>query len=163
MEYRSGQVTFGTSSHVPDDVISRMLRNEEAIDAARRSVTSAVESVGDIDIELDYLGEPVIRRGEKKRLRVSIHLPDGSLSSAATLKTPPDWEVTDLEPGLFDISPGSIAPRNVLTVLADTGTKQHSVQFTILSTQEAKGFPGNKNVERCQKCNARKDSCLCDG
>jgi hypothetical protein len=50
-----------------------------------------------------------------------------------------------------------IADRNTIQV----SVNQLKAEFTMLGPGEAKGFPAGDNVDKCRKCQARIEACIC--
>ncbi len=169
---RSDAAAFGDITHCPDDT-SVLFRNEKATNALGRDPMSAIERVEGYDIALHYHGEPVLRPGIAKRLSVSVvaapeepsvsgsvnldsieyEVPKGARVEAANVLPDHGWHLI--------LRADEVADRNILHITARWGERELGADFTILGPGEAQGYPCNVNVERCERCGARKEACVC--
>ncbi|MFH1905086.1 MAG: ADP-ribosylglycohydrolase family protein [bacterium] len=165
IQERSDIVSFGTKTIIPKDILSSLFRNEKARKALTSyDVHSAIEMDEDMEITLHYNGEPVLRLGIRKEIDISLKKDGLDVTNQAKieLKAPKDWKVRKKKDGLkFELYSEKVKPRNQLKVKAKLDSKDYSAEFTILGPQEAKGWPVERNVERCPKCRARKGACQC--
>ena len=158
----SPDVGFGEKTDLPDDVLTRLFRNELAVEARSQDIHMAVElltgspsPLGGAEIRLHYGGEPVLRPGVGRHLRVSA---PGEGQVQAELAVPAGWTCRRVAPDRFSVcSEGPVADRNTLTVSVGGA----SAEFTMLGPGEAKGFPAGDNVRTCPGCHARVEACIC--
>ena len=151
----SDERAFGDRTVLPADLRTRLFRNERAAEARARDVHVGAELAGQREVVLHYGGEPVLRPGIGKTVRVSV---DGR-EAQADLAAPSAWQVERLGPGAFRLfSAGDVEDRNTVTVRLEDGA---SVNFALLGPGEAKGFPAGDNVPTCPACRARVEACIC--
>jgi len=150
-------IAFGDRERLPDDLRSRLFRNERAIAALAQDIHMGVEMLGSETVELHYGGEPVLRPGVAREVWVT---QGGASAADAKLRVPEGWTCEPLGAGRFRLAcAGSVADRNTVTVVLDG---RGEVAFTILGPGEAKGFAAGANVEKCPKCHARVEACICE-
>jgi hypothetical protein len=162
-------VALGDAAPLPDDLRTRLFRNELAREALMQDIHAGVERLGDREVWLHYGGEPVIRPGIGKEVAVTVA--PGSPPATASpieLRAPNGWRCERLGPARFRLlAPAeAIQSRNVVSVVvgAKGGIGDGSgstVDFVLLGPDEAKGFEAGKNVERCPRCGARAEACFC--
>ncbi len=152
------QVRFGPARRLPDDLRTRLFRNEMAAAARSQDVHMGIELCGKKEVALHYGGEPVLRPGVGKVVSVSV---DGQDDAYLELGVPQGWSCRRLGPARFTIRcDGGVPDRNRLKVTLARG---RSVEFTMLGPGEAKGFPAGDNVAKCPRCHARVEACICGG
>ncbi len=162
---RSDAACFADATRCPDDT-SVLFRSDRALRALARDPMAAIERVEGYDLALHYHGEPVVRPGVAKTLAVSLSRDDVyEPLSRIEVAAPDGWqaEVTKLDAGRwhFVLRTAQVAARNQITVTAYPVGKPVSAPFTLLGPDEAKGYPCNVNVQRCERCGARKEACVC--
>ena len=148
---------FAEKTSTPDDLLTRLFRNEQALAARARDVHVAVELCDGNEVAFHYGGEPVLRPGIGREVWVTV---EGDAAPEADLDVPEGWTCQRLGPARFRLlSPQPVADRNAVTVrLAGGG----AVDFTVLGPGEAKGFPAGDNVPKCPHCRARVEACICE-
>jgi len=147
-------VAFGPETALPADLRTRLSRSDLAREARAQDIHMGVEMCGHREVALHYGGEPVLRPGIGREVRVTV---DGR-EQPAELSVPLGWTVRRLGPAAFLIASDQPVPdRNRLTVRLGGD----SVDFTILGPGEAKGFPAGDNVAKCPRCQARVEACIC--
>jgi len=147
-------VAFGPATALPADLRTRLFRSDLAREARAQDTHMSLEMCGNREVALHYGGEPVLRPGIGREVRVTV---DGR-ETPAELSVPLGWTVRRLGPAAFLIASDQPVPdRNRLTVRLGGD----SVDFTILGPGEAKGFPAGDNVPTCPKCRARVEACFC--
>ncbi len=152
----SKEHVYGDTSSRPDELLTRLFRNEKAIEVLTQDNHMGVESCGGHTIELHYGGEPVLRPGIGREVWVSA---DGEPAPKAAVVVPEGWRCESLGRGRFRLlNTGPIAGRNTLTV---TVPSVGIAAFTMLGPEEARGFAAGDNVEKCPKCQARVEACIC--
>lgn len=154
----SSDRAFGERTALPSDLRSRLFRNEMAIAARNQDIHAAVQMAGQLEVTFHYGGEPVLRPGIAKVVRVSVA---GQTEPNVDLDVPKGWMCERLGPGSFRLlCSGEVADRNTVQVKLADGK---AVEFTILGPGEAKGFAAGDNVPMCPKCRARVEACICNG
>jgi ADP-ribosylglycohydrolase len=152
----SGRRGFSHTTRLPEGLLGRLFRNAEARAVLASDTAAGTELVGGREIRFHYNGEPVLRPGIARTVAVSI---DGAFDERVALEAPDGWTQRSLGAARFELAcSGDIAPRNSLVVRLPNGER---VPFTVLGPAEAGGFPAGDNVERCTRCQARKDACIC--
>ncbi|MFH0922064.1 MAG: ADP-ribosylglycohydrolase family protein [Fibrobacterota bacterium] len=150
------EIAFGSKTELPDDLLTRLFRNQQAKEALAQDIHAAVELNGDKEIRLHYNGEPVLRPGIGREVRVTVD--NAEPDNRATLRVPAEWNCTPLGKGRFLLFSGKpVQDRNIVTI--SIGGME--TRFTILGPGEAKGFPAGDNVIKCPKCQARIEACIC--
>jgi len=158
---------FGEATTLPADLVSRLARNDLALEASARDVHSAVADRGELEITFHYGGEPVMRPGVEKTVGVSV-AKDGRPVEAEVefvLRAPP-FRTCEAE-ALFGqkrlaITADDVPDRSIITVEVKAGEASATAEFVILGPGEAKGFPAVDNVARCPRCHAWEGACICD-
>jgi len=151
-----GGVAFGERDVLPDDLLTRLFRNEQAIAALSQDNHAGVELLDDgREVWLHYNGEPVLHPGVERDLAVTV---DGRPPAPGELVVPNGWRCRSLGEGRFAVCcTGPVAPRSTLTVVLPDG----KVDFTILGPDEARGYPAGENIPKCGKCGGRLGACVC--
>ena len=162
---RSDSARIGERTSRPPEYLTYLLRNGRVREALGQDVHSAVAVAGDLEITFHYNGEPVLRPGEGRFVRVSaVRKPGPScaerVSAGARVIAPKGWRVDAVagEPQTFCLRAGKkVADHNEVTVTIDG----RSASFVFLGPGEAKGFPAGDNVPCCScGCGARQEACL---
>ncbi|HTL52023.1 MAG TPA: ADP-ribosylglycohydrolase family protein [Planctomycetota bacterium] len=151
---------FGAVTKHPADMASTLFRNDQAAAIRAQDVHAAIEIVDGKAVALHYGGDPVLRPNEPKVVGVSV---TGETEPKVVLGVPSSWAANPL--GIRDgraefelLCRGPVADRNVLVARLSTGK---SVEFAMLGPGEAKGFAAGANVQKCPKCHARVEACVC--
>ena len=148
-------VSFAGQTALPADLYTRLFRNDQAVAARGQDNHMSVELLDGREVEFHYGGEPVLRPGVGKTVNVTV---DGRVEPV-DLVAPATWTCRRLGDAEFELChDGDVAGRNELNVTV--GGK--SVGFTILGPREAKGFAAGENVEKCPRCHARIEACICN-
>lgn len=148
---------FGPRTQRPDDLLTRLFRNDLARQALAQDPMMAVDLCDGKEVCFHYHGEPVLQPGIGRQ--VSVTLP-GEPDAKVDLAVPAGWTCRRLGPATFLLhSAGPVADRNAVKVTLANGK---SVDFTILGPGEAKGFPAGDNVPACPNCGARIEACFCE-
>jgi len=148
-------VQFGNSTKLPKDCISRLHRTELAETARAQDIHAGTELAAGKEVTLHYGGEPVLYPGIAREVRVTV---DGK-DEPVELTVPSGWQCEKLGASSFRIlCAGNVADKNKITVKLP---KAGEVAFTMLGPGEAKGFPAGDNVQKCNKCHARIEACIC--
>jgi hypothetical protein len=146
---------FGTKTVIPSDMRTRLFRNRLAEEALLQDNHCGIEQIDGKDVRLHYGGEPVIRPGIGKIVRVS---GEGLDPQSVSVQVPKGWNCTALGNGTFEIlAKGGIKRMQQIKVKTKTGT----AGFVLLGPDEAKGFAAGNNVQGCPKCRARIEACMC--
>ncbi|HUS48310.1 MAG TPA: ADP-ribosylglycohydrolase family protein [Phycisphaerae bacterium] len=149
-------VPLADATALPDDLRSRLFRNEAAIRARARDVHAAVELCDGREVWLHYGGEPVLRPGVAREVWVTLSDDD---RPSVEITAPDGWTCTRLADNRFRLAcDGDVADANTLTVRPAAGG---SVDFTMLGPGQAKGYPAGHNVPECLTCRARVEACIC--
>jgi len=61
----------------------------------------------------------------------------------------------------FALRSGEVADRSEIGVTAHPVGARVAAEFALLGPGDAKGYPCNVNVPRCDHCGARKEACVC--
>jgi len=163
---RSDAAAFADATQIPYD-LSGLFRNDQALRALARDPMSALERVDDYEITFHYHGEPVLRPGIAKTISVTVACDRPMLEAAdVALAVPEGWSVTPLSgtfdcPQVFVLRADSVVDQSRIEVTANDMGIEVKAAFTMLGPGEAKGYPCNENVPRCNKCGARKEACIC--
>jgi ADP-ribosylglycohydrolase len=150
-------IGFGPKTSLPSDLATRLFENRITTACWRLDIHAGVENVGGKDLWLHYGGEPVLTPGVGREVWVT---EDGERapSGPVEMKVPAGWTCTPKGGGRFLLfSKGPVADRNAVSVTVGGQTGS----FTLLGPGEAKGFGAGDNVEKCPKCGARKEACIC--
>ena len=149
-------IAFGDATRLPDDLLSRLFRNDLAREALHQDNQAGVEVVGGREVWLHYGGEPVPYPGIVLTVRVTV---EGGVPAEVDLRVPDGWTSDALGGGRFRVrSDGPVADRNTLVVSVD----HEEVAFTMLGPGEVKGFAAGANVATCPTCGARVEACFCE-
>ncbi len=149
------EVAFADKTSLPGDLLTRLFRNELARESLQQDPMCAIELAGGREICFHYNGEPVLRPGIGKVVRVSL---PGQKPVKVDLSVPKGWACQRLGDETFLlVSRGAVADRNQVKVTVEG----RSAVFTILGPNEAKGFAAGSNVPQCPKCWARVEACVC--
>ena len=93
-------------------------------------------------------------------MRPAAARPEGCI--ICTLVAPDGWSVERLADAgpraCFDVTPPASFADARLTVRANAAT----CDFLVLSPEETSGFPAGTNVDKCPRCQARKEACICE-
>jgi len=154
-------VGFGRQTRLPADLLSRLFRTERAHAAAQQEVRAAVVRDRDLQITLHYHGEPVLQPGVARRFSVWCRRQEGAVAAKVSLRAPAGWAVTAEGDGEFVVTAPAYDKAKTLRVAAVVEGRRYAADFTVLSPQEAAGFPAARNVAYCPKCRGRLGSCLC--
>ena len=152
----SPERTFGTATRLPKDLRTRLFRNHLARAALAQDIHAGIELCDGKEVVLHYGGEPVLRPGIGREVRVTV---GGEERASVRISVPAGWSCEPLGAARFLLfSPGPVADRNVLVVTLEDGQQ---VDFVVLGPREAQGFPAGDNVPACPKCHARTEACIC--
>ena len=162
---RSDISEIGASDEAPPDVLDRLFDNTRALMALSQDPQSTIETVEGYDIALHYGGEPVLRPGIAKTVGVSVRRDGQPIRAEAALSGPDGWSITAAGEMLgqqrFTLRAESVADNNTLTASVTVDGRRLSAEYLMLGPGAAPGFPCGVNVERCPKCHARIESCIC--
>jgi len=149
-------VAFGRETRLPGDLRTRLFRSAQAREARAQDIHAGIELLPDgREVWLHYGGEPVLRPGVGREVRVSLPSAPGA---RVDLAVPKGWTAARLGEAEFLLrSDGPVADRNELAVTVDG----EAVKFTVLGPGEAKGFAAGDNVATCPRCRARIEACMC--
>jgi ADP-ribosylglycohydrolase len=150
------EVAFGPQTRLPDDLLTRLFRNEMAEAARAQDSHAGIEMVEGRQVAFHYGGEPVLRPGIGKQVRVTV---DGE-ELEVDLTVPDGWTAERLSAARFRLfAAGPVEDRNTVTV---TVPGLDAVPYTVLGPGEARGFAAGDNVEKCPGCGARIEACICE-
>lgn len=149
-------IALGDKDAFPQDLRTRLFRNELARKALKQDIHAGVELCGNREVWLHYGGEPVLRPGIGKEIEITT-IPDSTPS--VDLQVPAGWQCTRLAPCRYQLlaPEEAIKDQNKITITLE-GKK---ADFIILGPGEAKGFEAGKNVPTCPNCWARIEACIC--
>ncbi len=157
----SDEVQFGKQSRVPADVLSRFFRTEKAFAAAQQDVRTSVARDRDLQIVLNYHGEPVLQPGVARQFTVTCRRGAEEVPATVALKAPAGWEVANCGTGEFTVTAPAYNKAKQLKVTAKIAGENYAAAFTLLSPKEATGYPAARQVAYCPKCQGRLGNCLC--
>ncbi len=157
----SDEVQFGKQSKAPENVLSRFFRTERAFAAAQQDVRTSVARDRDVQIVLNYHGEPVLQPGVARHFTVTCRRGADEVPATVALKAPSGWEVASCGGREFVITAPAYDKAKQLKVTAKVAGESYGAAFTLLSPKEATGFPAGRNVAYCPKCQGRLGCCLC--
>ena len=155
--WEGGKVAFADTTELPQDVLTRLFVNDQAASLLKRDIHAGVELLNSREIWFHYGGEPVLRPGIGRKVRVEV---DGESDAEVDLNVPAGWECRRLSRNEFMLYSGkAVAPRNRVEVALG----KEKVEFTILGPDEARGFAAGDNVPRCPDCGVVEalGECLC--
>ena len=151
-------VSFAHPTSLPDDLRTRLFRNDLAREMLRHDIHCGVELVDGREVRFHYGGEPVLRPGIGRTVGISV---DGDEEPVVDVEVPAGWECRRLGRARFLLyCAGHVQDRNSVIVRLASGSR---VSFTMLGPGEARGFPAGDNVPRCPRCQARVEACICGG
>lgn len=148
-------IRFATKTMLPDDLNTRLFAADLAQAALAQDPHAGVELAGDEEIWFHYGGDPVLRPGIGRIVRVTTA---SDSTATVTLKCPKSWKCRRLEKNKFLLlCEGPVADRNEIVVIID-GKR---AVFTMLGPNEAMGVMAGANVALCPNCRARQEACVC--
>jgi len=149
---------FGEATRRPGDLLTRLFRNERARAAAARDIHMGVELHDGREVEFHYGGEPVLRPGIGREVRITV---DGEAPGRVELAVPDGWSCERLGPARFRLlCEGPVADGNGVAVDLGDG---RPVTFAVLGPGQARGYPAGDNVPKCPRCQACAEACICEG
>jgi len=156
------EVKFGDYTILPGNYVSLLMRNELAIGSLKNDVHSSVRSIDNYEVWLHYNGEPVIYPNVGKTLGVRVFKDNLQVEPEISLRTPPGWNVTELE-GLFGqkrflVEASDVENINELNIEFEN----RRARFVILGPREAGWYPSGQNVPTCPICHGYKGHCVCN-
>ena len=164
MAKRSHIVMLGEKTKLPPDLESLLASNEEAVSAVKQDVRAAVAADRDVEITLHYNGDPVLYPCVSRMMGVTARKAGKDLTGMQVkVQVPKGWivkENKDIRKG-FEVAAPAFTGTETITVCLRTGGKSYKTGFTVLSPDEAAGFPSAVNIEYCKVCSGRKGSCVC--
>lgn len=165
LEARSDVAQIGETTHLPENLLSLLFRNERALLALRRDPQSAIVHTKGFDLTLHYHGEPVLRPGIEKTIGISVTRNDEPVPASVTIRVPSGWKAHPLGERLgqhrFLLHAQEVADRNTMEVTATLDGNLLTATFTMLGPGEAKGYAAGQNVPGCPRCHARLEACIC--
>ena len=142
-------ISFGDATRLPEDLRTRLFRNDLAREALKQDIHAGVELLNGQEIWLHYHGEPVLRPGIGKELEVSI---SGCPTPDVDLLVPDGWQCLRLGPSRFQVlACNAVSSRNTISVVISG----EAVEFVILGPDEAKGYEAGIMVPAGQRWLAR--------
>ncbi len=152
LQERSDMVIFGENTVLPENVLSKLYRNEKALAVLQFDLQASVSMVDDIEIILHYRGDPVIKPNIDKILGVSIKRYNNVINADITLKGPPDWEVKAIydfmEQKSFLVRASEVHDSNSIDIYVYLPDGTRHTKFTILGPKSAEGYPSGVNIPR---------------
>jgi hypothetical protein len=148
-------ISFGDRGVFPEDLRTRLFRNDLAREVVKQEIHAGVELLGENEVWLHYGGEPVLWPGIGKVVKVST-VPGPT--PAVDLFVPEGWKCDRLGPTRFRLLAQKVVDgRNSISVAVNGG----KVDFVILGPDEATGYEAGANVPSCPGCHARVEACMC--
>jgi len=161
---RCESVALADTAALPDDALSLLFRNDLARTALARDLTAASETCGDLVVTLHLNGDPVLLPAVTRVVEIGAAPRPGFDEAPGhdlTLEAPDGWQVDPLGDAgpraRFAVRPPDAFADARLTV----GVDGNATPFLVLSPDESEGFPAGTNVEKCPRCHARKEACIC--
>lgn len=152
----SPERAFGDAASLPEDLLTRLFRNDLARQAQAQDIHMGVEFCDGEEVAFHYGGEPVLRAGIGREVWVTAGADE---EPQVELEVPQGWTCRRLGRNRFQLySPKTVADRNIVRVLLAGG---RSAEFTMLGPGEARGFAAGDNVAKCPRCQARVEACIC--
>ncbi|MDD5679539.1 MAG: ADP-ribosylglycohydrolase family protein [Kiritimatiellae bacterium] len=146
---------FADKTELPPDLRTRLFSADLAQEALKQDPQAGVELADGEEIWLHYGGEPVLRPGIGRKVVVTTYQ---SSEPQVDLQVPKGWTCERLGRNAFRLQcNGPVGDRNELAVTAE-GKR---AMFMMLGPGEARGVSAGAQVERCPKCLARKEACIC--
>ncbi len=166
LEERSSTVEFGQKTSVRGNRLAGLRQNERARRMLERDYeTTTLPASNNVDITLHYFGEPVIRPRIPKMIGVSVEREEHPISAKLELVTPQGWKVSlDGSQGhqaLFTISADNVQDTNLVRVRFQSEGSVGQTDFMFLGPNQAAGWPTGQWVPVCEKCQARREACIC--
>jgi len=162
---RSAVAQIGPETIVPEDVISRFSDNTQALAVLQQDPQSAIERAGNYDIALHYGGEPIMQPGIARTVGVSVCRNLEPVAAQIELEVPRGWMVQPAEDSFgqkrFTIRADQLSDDNYVRVTAKVPEGELSAQYIFLPPEEVAGYPCGVLVERCPRCGARIECCIC--
>jgi ADP-ribosylglycohydrolase len=161
---KMGGTTFGDKTEVPEYQRLRMASNEKVKKTLSQDINCArvlSEEDSNVEITLHYQSEPVIYPDIPHPVKISALHNDKPIEGRIDLNAPEGWTVAQTGKDAFEITAGKPSGINRLTATVENEGMRYTAGFVILGPSEARGFPGMRNVERCPKCRAYKQHCIC--
>ena len=155
-------VAFGDKALLPEDVLSLLFRNQQAVAAACQDLRAAVARDGDLEIALHYHGDPVLFPGVARTVSVGCRRLGRDLRAQVSVETPAGWQVRATASDAFEVTPPTFDGVQRLRVTVSVEGEARQADFAVLSASAATGFPSATNIAYCPVCEGRKGSCLCE-
>ena len=158
------RVTFADESHVPSDVVSLLLRNEDAVAAIGRDVRCGAARDRDAEITLHYHGDPVFHPGVARMLTITCaKIGQPAADVRVDMDAPDGWQVRRCGDAgqAFEVIAPVFDGIQRIAIRARIGAEDYSAEFAALSPEAAPGFPSATNIEYCPVCRGRRGSCIC--
>lgn len=163
--YRSDAVRFGENTNLPEHFRSLLYRNELARQVLTQDVHSAVSVLGDLEVCFGYGGDPVIYPGIESVIEVSVTKGEKAEDCTIELILPFQWRSRPISSSIgrsvWGITAEQVNDTNTISVLVKQAGETREGRFVILGPGEAKGAPAGGGVDKCPKCWARLNSCIC--
>jgi hypothetical protein len=153
-------VEFGDRTDVPAEALLRLRHAAGAHAALREDLRASWAADGEMDVIMHWHGDPVMRPGETRTLRVSFRRDGAALEGTPKLEVPDGWKSV-ADGSSFTVTAGPIGKSARIGVTAEVAGRSWRTEFTVLGPDDAKGWPAAVNVEYCPVCHGRKGSCLC--
>jgi hypothetical protein len=141
---RQAAVVIGEQASYPDDLLGRLHRNEKASEALRQDIRCGSVLVDGLEVYLHYNGDPVLRPHVTRRMHVTCRKDGHPVGGRVGLEGPADWliqPVPDSDPPGFDVAALSMEGAQSLHVVVEVDGRSYRAAFTVLSPQEAQGYP----------------------
>jgi ADP-ribosylglycohydrolase len=160
---QSPSVAFGDKAVFPDDLLSLLFRNPQAIAAAAQDLRAGTARDRDLEITLHYHGDPVLWPGIARTMSVTCRKAGRPVAAEIQIQAPEGWQARPVagDSQAFEITAPPFTGAQQLELTARSGGQAYQAQFTILSPEAAPGFPSATNIEYCPVCHGRKGSCIC--
>ncbi len=164
---RSTIVEFGDKTSVRGNKLAGLRRSERAHRVLERDYEAAtLPASSKVELTLHYWGEPVITPKMPKLVGVTAEQSEHPISSKLELVVPKGWKVSlDGSSGsqaLFSITADEVKDLNKVRVRFQTEADSGQADFVFLGPDHYKGWYPADNVDKCPKCHARVEACICN-
>ncbi len=144
-EINGGPTAFGAAASLPADLRTSLYRNEKAFAALAQDVRCGSAVDRDLELFLHYHGDPVLYPGIARRMSLTCRLHGVEVQpELALLEGPVGWqaEPVDVGDGLaWDVTPPAYEQAVQLKITVSVQGAAYNAAFTVLSPNEAQGYP----------------------
>lgn len=141
---RDAGIRFGEKPSYPVDLLGRLYRTGNAFEALRQDIRCGSVLVDDLEVFLHYNGDPVLYPGVPRRIHITCRKDGLPITGLVQLGGPYGWliqPVPDSAPPAFEVVVPMMETAQRLHVTVEVDGKSYQAMFTVLSSQEAQGYP----------------------